>query len=95
MIEAWRAASRQWPSSRYTTRVSRDEGESLPEEKRLTSPSLRVSLDVETMLPRVVVQPELRAEQTNRSLGIFYASKTVFQTSGAVLSLIRSLERSN
>jgi site-specific recombinase XerD len=44
---------------------------------------------------RVVVQIELGAKWTNRSLGNGYAANTIFQISGAVLSLIRSLERSN
>jgi site-specific recombinase XerC len=43
----------------------------------------------------VVVQIELGAKWTNRSLGNGYAANTIFQISGAVLSLIRSLERSN
>jgi hypothetical protein len=49
-------------------------------------------LDVEHM---VVVQTELRGERPNRWLGICYASNTLFQISGAVLPVIRSLERSN
>ena len=44
---------------------------------------------------RVVVQTELRAGRTNRWLGICYASNTLFRISGAVLPVIRRLERSN